>query len=117
MRTIAGRICAAARVGGDLLFHNVDSGSGAATFHIEFSSDYAGARHTSLEIRVDNPARELICEVKVEPTGCRTNYRTLTAPDSADAKGVHDPCLIARGHGAAGQTRLFNITSLWFTKR
>jgi arabinoxylan arabinofuranohydrolase len=103
--------------GGDLLFRNVDFGSGAATFHVEVSSEYVGASDTSLEIRLDNPAGELIGEVKVEPTGGRTNYRTLTVPVSANAKGVHDLCLIARGHGIAGQTRLFNITSFGFTKR
>jgi arabinoxylan arabinofuranohydrolase len=38
-------------------------------------------------------------------------------PVSANAKGIHDLCLIARGRGAAGQRRLFNITSFGFTKR
>jgi hypothetical protein len=103
--------------GGYLLFRNVDFGGGAATFHIEVSSEYAGARDSSLEIRLDNPAGELIGETKVEPTGGRTNYQTLKMPVSADAKGIHDLCLIARGHGAAAQTRLFNITSFGFTKR
>jgi hypothetical protein len=103
--------------GGYLLFRNVDFRGGAATFHVEVSSEYAGARDTSLEIRLDNPAGELIGEAKVEPTGGRTNYRTLKVPVSPNAKGIHDLCLIARGHGAAGQTRLFNITSFGFTER
>jgi arabinoxylan arabinofuranohydrolase len=103
--------------GGYLLFRNVDFGSDASTFHVEVSSEYAGARDTSLEIRLDNPAGELIGMVKVEFTEGRTNYRTLSAPVSANAKGIHDLCLIARGRGAAGQRRLFNITSFGFTKR
>ena len=103
--------------GGYLLFRNVDFGGGAATFHVEVSSEYAGARDRSLEIRLDNPAGELIGETKVESTGGRTNYQMLTVPVSANAKGIHDLCLIARGRGAAGQTRLFNITSFGFTKR
>src|SRR5580698_4303983 len=97
--------------GGYLLFRNVDFGGGAATFRVEVSSEYAGARDRSLEIRLDNPAGELIGEAKVEQTGGRTIYRTLTVPVNANANGIHDLCLIARGHGAIGQRRLFNITS------
>jgi arabinoxylan arabinofuranohydrolase len=103
--------------GGYLLFRKVDFGGGAATFHVEVSSEYAGARDSSLEIRLDNPAGELIGETKVELTEGRTNYQTLRVPVSANAKGIHDLYLIARGRGAAGQGRLFNITSFGFTKR
>ena len=103
--------------GGYLLFRNVDFADGAATFHVEVSSEYAESRDSILEIRLDNPAGELIGEAKIEPTGGRTNYRTVTIPVTANARGVHDLCLIARGHGTGGPGRLFNITSFGFTKR
>jgi arabinoxylan arabinofuranohydrolase len=103
--------------GGYLLFRNVDFGKGAATFHVEVSSEYAGVQDSSLEVRLDNPAGELIGETKVEGTGGQTKYRTLSIPVSASAAGIHDLCLVARGHGTVGQGRLFNITSFGFTRR
>jgi arabinoxylan arabinofuranohydrolase len=100
-----------------LPFRNVDFGGSATTFHVEVRSEYAGAQDRSLAMRLDDSAGELIGEVKVEFTERRTNFRTLTVPVSANAKGIHGLCLTARGHGAAGQSRLFNITSFGSTNR
>jgi hypothetical protein len=103
--------------GGYLQYHDVDFGDGASTFQVEVSSENAALRNGSLEIRLDNPAGELIGEVKIEDTGGRTNYRVLTTKVLSSAKGVHDLCLVARGEATATQRRLFNITSFGFTRR
>jgi len=103
--------------GGYLQYHDVDFGDGAASFHVEVSSENDALRNGSLEVRLDNPAGELIGEVKIAPTGGRTNYRVLTTPVLSRAKGVHDLCLVARGEGTTAQRRLFNITSFGFTRR
>jgi hypothetical protein len=103
--------------GGYLQYHDVDFGDGAAAFHVEVSSENSGLRNGLLEIRLDNPAGELIGEVKIGSTGGRTNYRVLTTQIAPGAKGVHDLCLVARGEGTATQRRLFNITSFGFTRR
>ncbi len=103
--------------GGYLQYHDVDFGDGAATFHVEVSSENIALRNGSLEVRLDNPAGELIGEVKVANTGGRTNYRVLTTQVLPSAKGVHDLCLVARGEATATQRRLFNITSFGFTRR
>ena len=103
--------------GGYLQYHDVDFGDGAATFHVEVSSENAALRNGSLEIRLDNPVGALIGEVKIEPTGGRTTYRVLTTKVLPSAKGVHDLCLVARGEGTTTQRRLFNITSFGFTRR
>jgi len=103
--------------GGYLQYHDVDFGNGAATFHVEVSSENAALHNGSLEVRLDNPAGTLVGEVKIEPTGGRTNYRVLTTNILPSAKGIHDLCLVARGEGTTTQRRLFNITSFGFTKR
>jgi hypothetical protein len=103
--------------GAYLQYHDVDFGNGAATFHVEVSSENSALRNGSLEIRLDNPAGELIGEIKIESTGGRTNYRVLTTKVLPSAKGVHDLCLVARGEGTPTQMRLFNITSFGFAKR
>lgn len=81
------------------------------------SSENIALRNGSLEVRLDNPAGELIGEVKVANTGGRTNYRVLTTQVPPSAKGVHDLCLVARGEATPTQRRLFIITSFGFTRR
>ena len=103
--------------GGYLQYHDVDFGDGAATFHVEVSSENVALRNGSLQIRLDNPAGELVGEVKIVPIGGRTDYRVLTTQVSSSAKGVHDLCLVARGEATSTQRRLFNITSFGFTRR
>jgi hypothetical protein len=103
--------------GGYLQYHDVEFGDGAATFHVEVSSENNALRNGLLEVRLDNPAGELIGEVKIASTGGRTNYKVLTTKVLSSAKGVHDLCLVARGEGTATQRRLFNITSFGFTRR
>jgi hypothetical protein len=102
--------------GGYLQYHDVDFGDGAATFHVEVSSENAALRNGLLEVRLDNPAGELIGEVKIADTGGRTNYRILTTNVLPSARGVHDLCLVARGEATTAQRRLFNITSFGFTR-
>ena len=103
--------------GGYLQYHDVDFGKGAAAFHVEISSENMSLRNGSLEVRLDNPAGELIGKVEIAYTGGRTNYRVLTTKILPSAYGVHDLCLVARGEASATQRRLFNITSFGFTPR
>jgi len=104
--------------GGYLQFHNVDFGNGAADFRAEVSSENRGLKDTTLEVRLDNPAGELIGSIKIEGGEGKTAYRILTGPISASsARGVHDLCLIAHGKGGDAQGHLFNLTWFAFTKR
>ena len=103
--------------GGYLQFHDVDFGLGAASFRVELSSENAALKDAVLELRLDNPAGKLIGSTKVESTGGRTEYRILSGPVNAEAIGVHDLCLVARGGGGDPQGHLFNITWFAFSKR
>ncbi len=103
--------------GGYLGFRNVDFEAGAGTFRVEASSENDTLKNGSLEIRLDNPAGELIGEVKIVSTGGRTQYRIFTTQVSRSAKGVHDLFLVARGQASVNQRRLFNLTSFGFARR
>ena len=103
--------------GGYLQFHNMDFGAGADGFRVEVSSENAALKNTTLELRLDNPAGKLIGSVSIEGGRGRTAYSILTGPVSAEARGIHDLCLIARGEGGDEQGHLFNLTWFAFTKR
>ena len=103
--------------GGYLRYRDADVGDGAARFHVEVSSENIALRNGSPELRLDNPAGELIGEVKAANTGVRTTYHVLTTQVLPSAKGIHDLCLVARGEATETQRRLFNITSFGFTRR
>jgi len=59
----------------------------------------------------------LIGSVSIEGGRGRTAYSILTAPVNAEARGVHDLCLVARGEGGDEQGHLFNLTWFAFTRR
>jgi arabinoxylan arabinofuranohydrolase len=103
--------------GGYLQFHDVDFGGGAADFRVEVSSENAVLTHTTLELRLDNPAGTLIGAAKVDGGHGKTAYTILTGPVNAAAREVHDLCLVARGEGGDAQGHLFNLTWFAFTKR
>ena len=103
--------------GGYLQFHNMDFGSGADGFRVEVSSESPVRQNTVLELRLDNPAGKLIGSVSIEGGRGRTEYSILTGPVSAEARGVHDLCLVARGEGGNELGHLFNLTWFAFTKR
>ena len=100
--------------GGYLLFRSVDFGSGAASFHVEVSSENRELRDAELEVRLDSPAGRLIAVVPVAGTGGPTAYRTLRATVGVEAQGTHDLALVARGSGGDANGHLFNITSFGF---
>jgi arabinoxylan arabinofuranohydrolase len=103
--------------GGYLQFHNVDFGSGATGFRVEVSSEDAEIKNAVLEMRLDNPAGELIALAKIGSAGGKTAYSILSGPVNASARGMHDLCLVARGEGGDTEGHLFNITWFAFTKR
>ncbi len=102
--------------GGYLEFRDVEFANGATAFRVEASSENNSLRDGALELRLDNPAGELIGKVNIAATGGRTVYRTFTTQVGPGAKGVHDLFLVARGQSSITQPRLFNITSFSFTK-
>ena len=103
--------------GGYLQFHDVDFGGGAAGFRVEVSSENAVLKNTTLQLRLDNPAGDLIGAVKVDGGQGSNAYSILTGPVNASARGGHDLCLVARGEGGDAQGHLFNLTWFAFTKR
>lgn len=103
--------------GGYLQFHDVDFDRGAASFHMELSSENAALKDAVLELRLDNPAGRLVGSIKVESTGGKNAYRIVSGPVNASAIGIHDLCLVARGKGGDLQGHLFNITWFAFSKR
>jgi arabinoxylan arabinofuranohydrolase len=103
--------------GSYLQFHDVDFGSGAATFRVEISSENKTLRDTTLQVRLDSPAGKVIATVKIDGGHGLTAYRTYTVPVGAQASGVHDLCLLAHGKGGDVQGNLFNITWFAFVKR
>ena len=99
--------------GGYLRFNRVDFGLGGATkFNVEISSDVAKLKDASLEIRLDNPAGQIIALIPVDGGTGKTEYRVLSGKADPHIRGVHDLCLVARGGNGNAEGYLFNIT--WF---
>ena len=103
--------------GGYLQFHDLDFGEGAVAFRAEVSSENRELKNTTLELRLDNSAGELIGSIKIEGGEGKTAYHLVTGSVNKSARGVHDLCLVARGEGGDVQGHLFNLTWFAFTKR
>jgi hypothetical protein len=104
--------------GGYLQFHNMDFGQGGASlFRVEVSSEVAALKDAALEVRLDNPAGQVIASVLVDGGHGKTAYRVLSGRTDARAHGVHDLCLVARGEEGNAEGYLFNLTWFSFTKQ
>jgi hypothetical protein len=104
--------------GGYLQFHNVDFGQGGASlFRVEVSSEVAALKDAALEVRLDNPAGQVIASVLVDGGHGKTAYRVLSGRTDPRAHGVHDLCLVARGEEGNAEGYLFNLTWFTFTKQ
>ncbi len=102
---------------GYLLFRAMDFGPGAASFHVEVSSENTALHDAVLEVRLDGPEGLLVGTVPIGFTGGPTSYRTLTATIASRAQGTHDLALVARGTGGDANGHLFNVTSFGFEPR
>lgn len=102
------------KAGGYLLFRRMDFGGGAKAFHVEFSAEAAGLEAAVLEVRLDSPAGALLGTAPMGPTGGPTTYQVARIAIAAQARGVHDLVLVARGRGGDRDGHLFNITSFGF---
>ena len=99
--------------GGYLRFNRVDFGlGGAVKFNVEVSSEVAKLKDASLEIRLDNPAGQVIASIAVYGGKGKTAYRVLSGKVDPQVHGVHDLCLVARGGDGNADGYLFNLT--WF---
>jgi arabinoxylan arabinofuranohydrolase len=104
--------------GGYLRFNRMDFGSrGASAFNVEVSSEVSKLTDAFLEIRLDNPAGQIIASIAVDGGKGKTEYRLLSGKVDSRIHGVHDLCLVARGGNGNAEGYLFNITWFNFTKR
>jgi hypothetical protein len=100
--------------GGYLQFHNMDFGEGGPSlFRVEVSSEVAALEDAALEVRLDNPAGQVIASILVNGGDGKTAYRVLSGRTDPRVHGVHDLCLVARGEHGNADGYLFNLT--WFT--
>jgi arabinoxylan arabinofuranohydrolase len=104
--------------GGYLQFNDVDFGQGGASlFHVEVSSEVAEVKDAALEVRLDNPAGQVIASLAIDGGNGKTAYRVLSGRADSRVHGVHDLCLLARGENGNAEGYLFNLTWFNFTKR
>jgi arabinoxylan arabinofuranohydrolase len=104
--------------GGYLQFHRVDFGErGASEFHAEVSSEAGKLKDASLEVRLDNPAGQVIARIAIDGGNGRIEYRVLSGKIGPRIHGVHDLCLVARGEDGTAEGYLFNLTWFNFTRR
>jgi hypothetical protein len=98
--------------GGYLRFDRVDFGDGAHGIEAFVSAENAQLQDATLEIRLDNPAGEIIGSIPVTLTGGNAKYALLTA-SAKPVRGTHTVFLLAHGRGGDAQGHLFNVA--WFT--
>ena len=80
--------------GGFLQFNDVDFGQGGASlFHVEVGSEVAEVKNAALEVRLDNPAGQVIASLAIDRGKGKTAYRVLSGGADSRVHGVHDLCL------------------------
>ncbi len=99
--------------GGYMEYRRMDFGAGgAAEFNVEVSSEVNQLKEAKLEVRLDNPAGQLIASIPIAGGEGKTAYRVMSGKVTQGAAGVHDLCLVARGENGDAEGYLFNLT--WF---
>ena len=114
---LAGEYAMKMKDGGYLQFEKMDFGEGgAAEFHVEVKPDVVKTQDSSLEVRLDNPAGQVITTVSIGGGSGGADYRVLSGKVAENVRGVHNLCLVARGEDAPADGYLFSVTWFNFTK-
>lgn len=88
---------------------SVDFESGASEFSAVIASESTGG---TIEVRLDDPAGELIGTMEVPVTGGGEQWQTITTEVSS-VSGVHDVYFVFNG---TGETALFNFDYWYFSQ-